>query len=82
MLALCAYLRDADDGIVDVEPMRRLVADWREYLDASEQAEVLEALRAHSNTGRPAGSREFVTTLEQISGRSLRKRRTGPRPKS
>ncbi len=77
-----AYLRGESNGIVNVRPMLERVTDWREYLALSEHPETIETLRSHSNTGRPAGSKEFITALERISGRTLRKRKTGPHPRS
>ena len=77
-----AHLRGRDDGVVNVQPMREQVSDWRSYLDLSEPPETVDALRSHSRTGRPAGSAAFIAALERLSGRNLRKRKTGPRPKS
>lgn len=77
-----SYLGSRQDGIVNTRPMRELVGDWRAYLAERDPPATIQTLRSHSNSGRPAGSVQFVTALERASGRSLRKRKTGPRPKS
>jgi len=39
-----------------------------------------EGLKNHAKTGRPLGDKRFIDKLEQITGRTLRKRKPG-RPK-
>ena len=75
-----AYLHGEGNGIVNVQPMLALVRDWRAYLALRDPPATIRTLRAHSNTGRPAGSAEFVASLERLSGRTLRKRKPGPPP--
>jgi len=77
-----AYLHGRCDGVANVRPMLDRVADWPEYIASGDDPEAIASLRSHSNTGRPAGTMEFVAQLEQISGRILRKRKPGPRPRS
>lgn len=77
-----AHLRGESDALVDVRPILELVSDWPAYLALSDQPDTIATLHAHSNTGRPAGSAAFVAELERVTGRTLRKRKTGPRPKS
>ena len=38
-------------------------------------------IEAHARTGRPRGSEAFVTMLEAQTGRRLKRRKPGPRPK-
>jgi putative transposase len=57
------------------------VGDWRAYLATDDHPEAVETLRSRSSTGRPAGSRAFVTALERLTGRSLRRRKRGPQPR-
>ena len=77
-----AHLRGESDALVDVRPILELVSDWPAYLALSDQPDTVATLQADSNTGRPAGSAAFVTALERVTGRTLRKRKTGPRPKN
>ena len=74
-----AHLDGNDDGIVKVRPMLDLVSDWRRYLDDGSKEEELTALRKFSKTGRPAGGQEFVGELESLTGRTLRKKKPGPK---
>jgi putative transposase len=43
--------------------------------------EQVEAIEAHARTGRPLGSEAFVDELEAATGRQLKRRKPGPRPK-
>jgi len=56
------------------------ITDWESFLSASEVAgrEIRKAVR----TGRPLGSERFIDQLESLSGRSLRPKKRGPRPRS
>lgn len=74
-----AHLRAADDTLVEVAPMLRRISDWRSYLDSPEPPARLDIIRAHARTGRPAGDETFISQLENLTGRFLRKRRPGPR---
>ena len=74
-----AHLYGAGDRIVNVRPMLQRVTDWKAYLATRDRPETIETLRAHSSSGRPAGSREFIATLERLTGRRLLKRAGLPR---
>lgn len=74
-----AHLRAANDHLVDVAPMLQRISDWRRYLDWPEPSAELETIRAHARNGRPAGDEIFLGTLEDMTGRSLRKKRPGPK---
>ena len=73
-----AHLRGKDDTLVKVKPMLDRVADWREYLAEAVDSTELRELRRHNRTGRPLGSDEFITRLEQTTGRDLRPKKPGP----
>jgi hypothetical protein len=55
-------------------------AQWRDFLAQGESAAEVSALRICTHTGRPLGSPEFVTALEQLTLRPLAPRKGG-RPK-
>ncbi len=76
-----AHLAGCDDTVVDLEPMRRRVGDYRAYLAEPEQRGMIEVIEEHTKTGRPLGSDGFVAKLESISGRLLAPQRRGPKPK-
>ena len=46
-------------------------SDWPAWLAEGDDAEILETLRLHTRTGRPAGDRGFVTGIEALVGRVL-----------
>ena len=76
-----AHFRGESDAIVTTAPMLEMVSDWRQYLSLDRTPKLTDALRSHSRTGRPAGEDDFIATLESLSGRRLRRRRPGPKPK-
>jgi len=78
-----AHLRREDDLLVTVNPMLERTSDWLSYLsDSDDTCHQLDTLRKHSRTGRPAGDERFVSMLEDLTGRKLRKLKTGPRRNS
>ena len=74
-----AHLAGRDAGALSVRPLLDGVGDWRAFLDGGLGEEALEALRRHERTGRPLGSTAFVERLERMLGRSLKKRKPGPK---
>lgn len=75
-----AHLIGCDDVVTDVQPMLDRIGDWRCYLAAGASDSELEDIRRSSTTGRPAGDASFVTKLEALTGRELKKRKPGPKP--
>jgi len=66
-----AHLSGRDDGLVSVEPMLKRFPDWKCYLGMDGSEDIVGNIHRHSSTGRPAGTREFVAGLEQLTGRTL-----------
>jgi putative transposase len=61
--------------------MLELIDDWAAYLSKeSASGEVVEDIKRHSRTGRPLGDSQFVTELEDLTGRVLAPRRPGRKP--
>ena len=56
------------------------IKDWSAYLQGEEKEEDLDIFRKHERTGRPLGDEDFITRIEKITGRTLRKKKAG-RPK-
>ena len=75
-----AHLCDTCDDLVNTAPMRERIPDWRDYLLEDESSGVLDSLRVHTRSGRPAGDNNFVEQLEALTGQRLRRRRPGPEP--
>lgn len=77
-----AHLTGRSDGVVEVAPMLEQVGDWSEYLASDYGAVAVDDIRRHTSTGRPAGDNSFLSDLEAITQRPLRKQRPGPKPDS
>jgi putative transposase len=43
--------------------------------------EKFDSIRRFSSSGRPAGDATFVQGLEELTGRELRKKKPGPKPR-
>jgi putative transposase len=57
------------------------VADWSAWLQEGLARAELETLRRNGPKGLPCGTEQFIDDLEQRTGRCLRSRPRGPRPK-
>jgi putative transposase len=77
-----AHLAGHDDRLVRVEPLLERVANWRDWLSAVPAEPDLEALRKHARNGRPLGDEAFVSKVEVITARRLRKAKPGPKPRA
>ena len=76
-----AHLIAKDVLLTTVSPMLQRVANWRAYLseEKMDHHDDTETLRKHTRSGRPVGDPEFVARLECLTGRTLRKRKPGPK---
>ena len=66
---------------VTVIPARARLARFADLLDADEDAAATERLRKGESVGRPIGSEDFLAMLEARTGRRLRPRPRGPKPR-
>ena len=81
-----AHVTGHADGITDLDALAGIYRNWRAMLrDGLEAGDVedeeIAAIEAHVRTGRPRGGESFVSALETRTGRSLKRRKPGPRPK-
>lgn len=74
-----AHLQKEDDILVKVEPLLRIVPDWKGLLSSALAEEELATLRRHERTSRPLGSDAFLDGLEKITNRSLKRQKPGPK---
>jgi putative transposase len=81
-----AHVTGKPDGLTDLSALAGVHRNWRAMLrhgleagDMSE--EEAAAIEAHIRTGRPRGSEAFVDALEARTGRALKRRKPGPKPK-
>jgi putative transposase len=73
-----AHLGGRDDGLAAVRPLLELAGDWRTFLGHGDTTDVATDLRRHEATGRPLGDESFVSHLEALLARQLRRRKPGP----
>ena len=65
--------------IVKVAPLLEMAPNWVAFLSTECSGTELEAFRRHERTGRPLGDDDFITRLESALGRSMRRKKPGPR---
>ena len=68
------------DPLIEREATRALVPDWQSCLSRNGRATIRE-IRKQTSTGRPDGSSRFLDQIERRTGRRIRKRRPGRKPK-
>lgn len=74
-------------GIIETDPLVKdqtllgLVVDWEDFLFMEDIASS-DRLRLATRTGRPTGGEEFVDKIQNLTGRSLQKRKPGKRRKA
>ena len=74
-----AHLAGRDDRLVKASPLLEMVGDWPAFLAGGLDEAERDTLRRHERTGRPLGDEPFVKRLETALGRSLMKRKPGPK---
>ena len=62
-------------------PLLDIVEDWQTFLSDSISEDEAEKLRTHERTGRPFGEDCFILSLETLLGRTLRRKKPGPKKK-
>jgi putative transposase len=75
-----AHMKGRNDDLVKVQPLLRMVDDWRQFLSGDVSDEEYELLQRHERTGRPLGSTSFIEQLESKLSRILTPQKGG-RPK-
>ena len=75
-----SHMSGEDDGVVITAPMLERVDDWRRYIDA-ENSLSDHLIEVHGRTGRPAGDEGFISELEKLTGKALKKKKPGRKAK-
>ena len=72
-----AHVFLGNDDLLSDFFLTSLIPDWAAYLkvETNETDEIF--LRTHINTGRPLGDDKFIDELEKLTGRNLRKKKSG-----
>ncbi len=77
-----ALLAGVDDNVVKVAPALARVGDFAAFLSEDfDEALTYAALRSAESVGRPVGSAEWLTDMEQRLGRVLAPGKRGPKGK-
>jgi putative transposase len=78
-----AHIRGRDDALVAVRPVLSIAPRFGDLLklSPSEQAE-LAGFEKLGGNGRPLGDAAFLAAAERTLGRTLQKRKPGPKPRA
>lgn len=76
-----AHFAGRDDCLVKVQPMLDRVADWQHFICQDDNFNA-EKIRMATRTGRPKDNEQFLSLLESLTGKNLRKERPGPKARS
>ena len=55
------------------------IKDWSAYLSETDKEIDKNLFIKHATVGRPLGQKSFITKLEKITGRKLRRQKPGPK---
>ena len=76
-----AHVLRQKDILLSDNFMSSEIKDWSSYLSEEDKEMDKDLFRKHGRIGRPLGDEEFVIRLEKITGKSLRKKKPGPKKK-
>lgn len=76
-----AHIRGQDDRLCTAAPLLEHAPDWQGFLQKGVNISHMQKLAGHISTGRPLGDGAFIEKLENQTGRALKKRRPGRKPK-
>ena len=68
-----AQLSRKDDRLVKVEPLLKIVCDWKNFIRESVSEFEMESTRKHERSGRPLGDDLFVDRLESVRRNQVQK---------
>ena len=80
--SLRAHLDGRNDSLVTVAPLLERLGSMTRLVDTEPEEVALARLRAAELTERPLGSDDFVTRLEDLVQRRLRRQKPGPKAKA
>lgn len=70
--------REKDEFISDFYLMSE-IQDWASYLRDETSESDKKLFLSHARTGRPLGDDKFIDRLEKMTGRSIKKKKPGPK---
>jgi len=81
-----AHVTGRGDGLTDLDGLAGVHRNWRAMLRHGLESgdlpdDEVEVIEAHVRTGRPRGGDAFLAALETETGRRLKRRKPGPKPR-
>lgn len=73
------HLKMETNSLISEKILNASIDDWEGFLQAGVGQGDINVLRMHERTGRPLGDRIFIRKIERIIGRSLQKKKPGPK---
>ena len=53
------------------------IQNWKEYLETDSNKDLISNIKSCTSSGKPAGSKDFIEKIEQVTGRVLINKRRG-----
>ena len=78
--SVAAHFAGEDDDLVEVAPLLDRYGPIDAFLGGVEDEQATRALRMAETSGRPVGSANWLSAIERSSGRTLQRRKPGPKP--
>ena len=76
-----AHVLKQPDPLITKGSLDNEITDWAAFLASETPESELKLLRRHASTGRPLGSEKFIKKLEKLTGRILKEKPKGRKPK-
>jgi len=74
-----AHILKKKDKLTSDNYMLTKIDNWSFYLAEEVEKTEIELFKKHALTGRPLGNMKFLSKLEELTGRNLRKGKPGPK---
>lgn len=76
-----AHIKGVKDDVLDDFFLLKSIQSWKKFLASGVSEEMIAKMKESELTGRPLGARNFVEGLENLLGRTLLKKKSGPKKK-
>lgn len=76
------HLKIKTNKFIDDSLLCSLINEWRSFLETDINKDEVRILKIHERTGRPLGNTDFIEKLETIVGKTLKKKKPGPKIKN
>ncbi len=76
-----AHVFQKKDVLLSDDSMLPKVKDWSLYLGEKVERRYVDCFRENAFTGRPLGNDVFISKLERLTGKILKKKKPGPQKK-